>query len=151
MVAEHTASVLELLLAHFTAGEALPENVERYAARRRLCCSLPRPTEPAHELTRSQNVTVSSRRSASERFEADWGYGSAGGVGSDDVLRRASASGLSGCPHWPQNFAVRGLRDPHAEQDAGSGAPHSVQNFASSTTAAPQPGHCTAIVHSSGC
>src|SRR6516162_9765825 len=67
------------------------------------------------EPTRSQNITVSWRRSAvSER-----GGGGAGGAG--------AAASPTGLPQPPQKLAVGSFSNPQTGHREGSGAPHSAQ------------------------
>src|SRR6516164_8477071 len=74
------------------------------------------PVESAVEPTRSQNITVSWRRSAvSVRGEGD----GAGGAG--------AAASPTGLPQPPQNFAVGSFSKPQAGHGDGSDDPHSAQ------------------------
>src|SRR6516164_4853042 len=68
------------------------------------------------EPTRSQNITVSWRRSAVSVRGGGDGAGGAGAVASP-----------TGFPQPPQNFAVGSFSKPQAGQGEGSGAPHWAQ------------------------
>jgi len=70
----------------------------------------------AVEPTRSQNITVSCRRSAPLVR---------GGM--DTVASAEAMTSSIGLPQPPQNFAVGSFSKPHAGQSEGSGAPHSAQ------------------------
>jgi hypothetical protein len=87
----------------------------------------------AVEPTRSQNITVSCRRSADEVGAAD-----AGDVASADAGNEPT---VSAAPQSPQNLLPGGFSTPHASQRIGSGLPQSPQNFFLSGFAAPQLGH----------
>src|ERR671933_833105 len=91
----------------------------------------------AVEPTRSQNITVSCRRSA------DDGGGPWSGRGFD----RAAGAGPSFAPQSPQNFEPGGLSPPQAGHADGSGAPHSVQKRLPSGTVARQLGHSMPHLH----
>src|SRR5215469_9400506 len=68
------------------------------------------------EPTRSQNITVSCRRSAAS---VRGGGDGPGGVG--------AAASLTGLPQPPQNLTAGSFSKPQAGQGRGSGAPHSPQ------------------------
>src|SRR5262249_33654083 len=85
------------------------------------------------EPTRSQNSTVSCRRSADDIGAA--GRGDAASAGPVDARM------VSAAPQSAQNFLPDGLSAPHAVQRTGRGAPQSPQNFFPSRLAAPQLGH----------
>src|SRR6516162_6502282 len=70
----------------------------------------------AVEPTRSQNITVSWRRSA---LSARGGAGIEAGAG--------GAVSPTGFPQPPQNFAVGSFSKPQTGHGEGSGAPHSAQ------------------------
>jgi hypothetical protein len=72
--------------------------------------------ESAVEPTRSQNITVSCRRSAPS---ARRGAGTAAGAG--------AATSPIGLPQPPQNLAAGSFSKPQAGQGDGNGAPHSAQ------------------------
>jgi hypothetical protein len=72
--------------------------------------------ERAVEPTRSQNITVSWRRSALSARDSE---GAAGCVG--------PAVSPIGLPHPPQNLAAGSFSKPQAGQGDGSGAPHWAQ------------------------
>ena len=91
----------------------------------------------AVEPTRSQNITVSCRRSA---YAVD--CGGAGWSG-----RASLDTGPKSAPQSPQNFEPSGLRQPQNGQREGSGAPHSVQNCLSSGTFTRQLGHSMPHLH----
>src|SRR5262249_30725775 len=84
-----------------------------------------RPVEP----TRSQNITVSWRRSADCGQASDDGDATSPGVG--------DAPTLSAAPQSPQNFFPAGFSAPQAVQRIGRGAPQSPQNFFPSRLALP--------------
>jgi hypothetical protein len=86
----------------------------------------------AVEPTRSQNITVSWRRSADDISAA--GSSDAAPAGAADA-RMASAA-----PQLAQNFLLGGLSAPHAVQRTGSGVPQSPQNLFPSRLVAPQLG-----------
>src|SRR5216683_6583082 len=98
-----------------------------------------RRVESSVEPTRSQNCTVSWRRSAAAVFEpasdrSDVAILDFGGA----VALASNAS-----PHSPQNLASRGLLTPQAVQmrltsASGIGAPHAVQNLRPGKIPAPQ-------------
>src|SRR5713101_3867244 len=93
--------------------------------------------DKAVEPTRSQNITVSWRRSAV-------GEAGAGQVTLDagsDRTGSVRAAAPSGVPQSAQNFAPAGLEPPQAGQIAGSAAPHAVQNRLPSVVSASQLGH----------
>src|SRR5215468_5514110 len=79
------------------------------------------------EPTRSQNMTVSWRRSAVSARDRGDGAGAGGAA--------VSATGL---PQPPQNLAVGSFSKPQAEQGEGSGAPHSAQKRLVATFSAMQ-------------
>src|SRR5262252_10546004 len=87
----------------------------------------------AVEPTRSQNSTVSCRRSADDIGAA--GRGSAASAGALDTPMASAA------PQSTQNFLPGGFSAPHAAQRTGSGVPHLPQNFLPSGLAAPQLRH----------
>src|SRR5262249_28547231 len=87
----------------------------------------------AVEPTRSQNSTVSCRRSAD-----DTGAGGSGDVASGAGV---GARMISAAPQSPQNFLPGGFSAPHVAQRVGSGVPQSPQNFFPSGLTAPQLGH----------
>src|SRR5262252_9120681 len=72
--------------------------------------------ESSVEPTKSQNMTVSCRRSAASARGGDDGTAGAGAAGA-----------LVGLPQPPQNFAVCSFSKPQAGQGEGSGAPHWAQ------------------------
>src|SRR5215207_4424761 len=85
--------------------------------------------------TRSQNITVSWRRSAEESGTA--GVGGAG-VGDSEVDAPAEASFA---PQSPQNLAFGGLRLPQDGHSDGTGTPHSMQKRLPCGTSVRQLGH----------
>src|SRR5262245_59337241 len=113
------------------------------------------------EPTKSQNMTVSWRRSAS---------GAAGracpAVG--DVVGRLAflavvvpwrlrpfagrgvPAALKGMPQWPQNFACGAFSKLHWAQRRVSAVPHSLQNFSPSGFSNPQLRHCIGPLYSFG-
>src|ERR671932_163898 len=96
-----------------------------------------RRAESAVEPTRSQNITVSWRRSA-EGFRADGKADGSTTHGAAGVDPRAFA--VSAAPQSPQNLLPDGFSAPHAAQRTGSGAPQSPQNFFPSGLTLPQLG-----------
>src|SRR6516225_5655401 len=85
--------------------------------------------ESAVEPTRSQNSTVSCRRSADGIGAAVRGVAaSAGALG---------ARVVSAAPQSAQNLLSGGFSAPHATQRTGSDVPHLPQNFLPSGLAAP--------------
>jgi hypothetical protein len=86
--------------------------------------------ERAVEPTRSQNITVSCRRSAA------LGAGFTGGGGAAIGVRSVTADSVA--PQPPQNLAVGGLSFPQAAQGTGNAAPHSRQNWFPAGTSARQ-------------
>src|SRR5690348_10101071 len=89
----------------------------------------------AVEPTRSQNITVSCRRSA-EDTGGGLALGSESGGGGGD-----EAATTSFRPHSEQNFAPGTFAWPHPEQRNGSAAPHWLQNLLPSGMSPPQLGH----------
>src|SRR5215472_5272707 len=89
----------------------------------------------AVEPTRSQNSTVSCRRSADDIGAADRGEADSAGA--------LDAPMVSATPQSAQNFLPGGFSAPQAVQrtDRGRGVPQSPQNFFPSRLAAPQLGH----------
>jgi hypothetical protein len=87
----------------------------------------------AVEPTRSQNSTLSWRRSADDTSATDRG----------DAASAAAVAAriVSAAPQSAQNFLPGGFSAPHAVQRDGGGVPQSPQNFFSSGLAAPQLGH----------
>src|SRR5215471_16724814 len=85
------------------------------------------------EPTRSQNSTVSCRRSADDIGPA--GRGDAVSAGAPDARM------VSAAPQSEQNFLSGGFSVPQAVQRTGRGVPQSPQNFFPSKLAAPQLGH----------
>src|SRR5215472_972157 len=83
-----------------------------------------RRAESSVEPTRSQNITVSWRRSA---VSARGGGDGAG-----------AAVSVTGLPQPPQNLAVSSFSKPQAGQGEGSGAPHSAQKRLVATFSAMQ-------------
>ncbi len=90
----------------------------------------------AVEPTRSQNMTVSWRRSPDEAERAVSGEPARPPVFSD-------AATSSFCPHPIQYLAPPGLARPHEVQRAASAVPHPMQNLLSSGTTMWQLGHST--------
>src|SRR5215469_16214277 len=86
--------------------------------------------ESAVEPTKSQNSTVSCRRSAD-----DIGAAAGGDAASAGAL---DARMVSAAPQSAQNFLPGGFSAPHAMQRTGWGAPQSPQNFFPSRLTAPQ-------------
>src|SRR5215831_17369582 len=79
-----------------------------------------RRAESAVEPTRSQNMTVSWRRSAHAMCSSNRGAAAA-------VLELPIVDGLATarlCPHSEQNFALAGLALPHEGHRIGRAAPH---------------------------
>src|ERR671933_1767904 len=97
-----------------------------------------RRAESAVEPTRSQNITVSWRRSA-EGLRADGQADGSTTHGAAGVDPRALA--VSVAPQSPQNLLPDGFSAPHAAQRTGSATPQSPQNFFPSGLALPQLGH----------
>src|ERR1700738_5247199 len=93
-------------------------------------------TERAVELTRSQNITVSCRRSAHAPAGTMCGVGTTGvaAVGS-------SLLAVSLLPHAGQNFAPDRMVAPQDGHRPGTEAPHSSQTLLSSGMSAGQLGH----------
>src|SRR5215510_13819148 len=97
------------------------------------------------ESTRSQNITVSCLRSASDVWAATDGDAtcvgcSVGvvGVGTSCAGRGTDCCPVSDAPHSLQNFAPGRFAVLQAGQAKGSGVPHASQNFAPSRFAVPQ-------------
>src|SRR5690242_20722997 len=90
--------------------------------------------ERAVELTRSQNITVSWRRSADD--EECFGSAPRGAVGRAGV----AVPPPSLTPQSPQNLALGGLTLPQ-EHRSGAGTPHSMQKRLPSGISARQLGH----------
>src|SRR5262245_38974173 len=97
------------------------------------------------ESTRSQNITVSCRRSASDVWDATDReaicVGCAGGVvgmGTVCAGRGIDCCPVSADPHSLQNFAPGRFSVLQEGQAKGSGVPHASQNFAPSRFAVPQ-------------
>src|SRR5262245_11000942 len=86
--------------------------------------------ERAVEPTRSQNITVSCRRSAA----AGAGFASGGGA----AIGVRSVPVVSVAPQPPQYLAVGGLSFRQAAQGIGNAAPHSRQNWFPAGTSARQ-------------
>ena len=103
-----------------------PKITRRYYGSRR--------DESAVEPTRSQNSTVSCRRSAEDVGAAVVPGAEAGGGTAPPGLPSLA-------PQSEQNFAPGRLVPPHAGHRAGTGAPHSSQNLLPSRTSARQLGH----------
>jgi hypothetical protein len=105
----------------------------RYAPSRSRISSGSRRAERPVESTRSQNITVSRRRSAPlPEFDAD-------------ARRRGDCSttgSVSLLPHSPQHRADTGLAVPHAGQGMDNSLRHDVQNFAPVQLTWWHPGHC---------
>src|SRR5215212_5507278 len=97
-----------------------------------------RRAESAVDPTRSQNITVSWRRSAEESGTA--GVRDAG-VGDSEVDAPAE---VSFAPQSPQNLALDGLRLPQDGHDEGIGAPHSMQKRLPCGSSVRQLGHSMA-------
>src|SRR6266478_5888421 len=92
--------------------------------------------ESTVELTRSQNITVSCRRSA------DALANTMGEVGTADVAAVGSQLlAVSLLPHAGQNFAPERMAAPQDGHRPGRAAPHSSQNLLSSGMLARQLGH----------
>src|SRR5918998_3324182 len=93
-----------------------------------------RRAESSVEPTRSQNITVSCRRSAEDvGAEVVPGAEAGGGAG--------LLGGLSLTPQSEQNLAPGRFSLPHDRHCNGTGAPHSSQNLLRSRTSARQLGH----------
>src|SRR5215467_7537613 len=97
------------------------------------------------ESTRSQNITVSCLRSASDVWDATEGEATCIGcsVGMMGVGTSCAGGGTDCCPvsdapHSLQNFAPGRFAVPHEGHDKGSGVPHASQNFAPSRFSVPQ-------------
>src|SRR6266446_905437 len=95
--------------------------------------------------TRSQNITVSCLRSASDVGDATEGDATCVGcavgvvgVGTACVGGGTALGPVSEAPHSLQNFAPGRFAVPQEGQDKGSGVPHASQNFAPSRFAVPQ-------------
>src|SRR5262245_6651078 len=84
----------------------------------------------AVEPTRSQNITVSCRRSADDAT-----------AGAGDLVSGSAGTIGSLMPQFAQNFAADGLPCPQKGHASGSVAPHSVQNLLPSATSALQLEH----------
>ena len=93
--------------------------------------------DSAVEPTRSQNITVSCRRSADDLDDDDCGAGDAGDVAAD----ADDTPTVSLRPHVMQNLAPGRFDAPHDGQPIGIGAPHSSQKWLSSGRLALQLGH----------
>jgi hypothetical protein len=92
------------------------------------------PDASAVEPIRSQNITVSCRRSAEDvGAEVVPGAEAGGGAGPPGLLSLA--------PHAEQNFAPGRLSLPHDGHRTGTGAPHSSQNLLPPRSSARQLGH----------
>src|SRR6516164_1646982 len=89
--------------------------------------------ESAVEPTRSQNTTVSWRRSA-----VWWEGGSKAGA-----RELALPRGANFCPHSAQKLAPPGLEAPHDWHCTGRPAPQAIQNLPVSGVSAWQEGHST--------
>src|SRR5262250_3675964 len=88
----------------------------------------------AVEPTRSQNITVSCRRSADDA--------TAGASDPAAVSAGAKDAAIGSLmPQFAQNFAADGLACPQEGHASGSIAPHSVQNLLPSATSALQLEH----------
>jgi hypothetical protein len=88
----------------------------------------------AVEPMRSQNITVSCRRSAD-------GVGKGGTGPCREAGRICAAAMPRPAPQSPQNLAPGGFKLPQERQHTGIGAPHSVQKRRPSETSARQLGH----------
>src|SRR5258707_280166 len=93
-------------------------------------------TESAVEPTRSQNMTVSCRRSADD---------AAGAVAGD-----GGEPGANAAPQLAQNLACGGLRWPHDRQAGGSDTPQWMQNLLASGISALQLGQSMSHLVSRG-
>src|SRR5919199_4761023 len=96
--------------------------------------------ERAVEPTRSQNITVSWRRSVEDTGGA---YPGGAGAGNGET---GALSGPSLKPHSGQNFAAPGKACPQAGQARSNGAPHSMQNLPPSGTSTRQLGHSMPVL-----
>src|SRR5918911_396231 len=100
----------------------------------------------AVEPTRSQNITVSCRRSADGLGAGGKAGGSSARGGTAGVGAPVAADAcalpvsVSAAPQSPQNLLPDGFSAPHAAQRSGSGTPQSPQNLFPSGLAAPQLG-----------
>jgi hypothetical protein len=92
--------------------------------------------------TRSQNITVSWRRSAEELGADEEVEGCATGakVGADTRAAGAAPIGMSAAPQSPQNLLPDGLSAPHAGQRKNSSAPQSPHTLLLSGLTLPQLG-----------
>src|SRR5271155_1353624 len=93
-------------------------------------------TDKAVKPTRSQNITVSCRRSAS----AD------DGDGRTCVASLGDPANVSAAPHFPQNLAPKRAGAPQDGQNIGADAPHASQNLLPSAMSALQLGHSIAAL-----
>src|SRR6202022_2780096 len=92
--------------------------------------------ESTVELTRSQNITVSCRRSADAPPDT---MGDVGTAGVAALGPRSLAVSL--LPHAGQNFAPERMAAPQDAHRPGRAAPHASQNLLSSGMSARQLGH----------
>src|SRR5262245_35817548 len=101
------------------------------------CC------ESAVEPTRSQNITVNWRRSASGALGTA-ARGAVGAIGSAEGSLRigTEACSWSAVLHSPQNLACGAFAKPHRSQRRLSAVPHSLQNFSPSEFSNPQLAQC---------
>jgi hypothetical protein len=97
------------------------------------------------ESTRSQNITVSCLRSASDVWDTTDGEAtcvgcSVGvvGVGTSGAGGGTDLDPVSDAPHSLQNFAPGRFAVPQEGHGKGSGVPHVSQNFAPSRFSVPQ-------------
>src|SRR5258705_13571513 len=104
--------------------------IAKYCDRSSRVSSASRPSDNVVNPTRSPNMMVVRRRSATR-------FGASDEAGSDV----GAAVPVSAAPQSPQNFLPGSRAAPHAEQMAASGPPQSLQNFLPSGFSAAQEGH----------
>ena len=93
------------------------------------------------EPTRSQNITVTWRRSTDV---LDWVDGEAtDGVAGLVVVSEFAPESF--CPQFKQNFELEWFALPQDGQRTGSAAPQAVQNLPTSGVSARQIGHSTGV------
>ena len=98
-----------------------------------------RRSESAVEPTKSQNITVSWRRSAAAGDEVE-GDGSSGAFTA--APDGATDWSTSFAPQAPQNLAAALTAAPHFAHTRWSCVPHCSQKLSPASALVPQPGHC---------
>src|SRR5262245_55139568 len=123
-----------MYLARYPPNRAIAAaQVSRYARMTARSSSGSSWVERAVDPTRSQNITVSCRRSAS----AVLGTKARGAEGSTGSAERSVGAGVAGCslsavPHSAQNLAWGKLSNRQLGQAFLKAPPHSIQNLAPS-------------------